>query len=65
MSNTQTRDGSAFTALRLAEAMLREAKPADRSPKARRYTVTITELEKVVAYFKTWVVDDLPESDGS
>lgn len=36
---------------------LRKAKPEERSEEARRYAVTITELEKVVAYFKTFVVD--------
>ena len=39
-------------------AFLRFAKPDDRSEKARRYAVTVTELEKVVAYFKTYVVDE-------
>ena len=34
---------------------LRNAKPEDRSEIARRYAVTITELEKVVAYFKVYV----------
>ena len=27
--------------------------------KARRYAVAITEMEKVVAYFKTYVIDEL------
>lgn len=40
-----------------ALAKLREAKPSERSEKSERYAVTITEMEKVVAYFKTWVVD--------
>lgn len=35
--------------------MLRADKPADRGELARRYAITITELEKVVAYFKTFV----------
>lgn len=30
---------------------LQEAKPNERSEKARRYAVTITEFEKVIAYF--------------
>lgn len=34
---------------------LRENKPDDRSERDRRYAITITEMEKVVAYFKTWV----------
>lgn len=28
----------------------------DRSETTRRYAVTITELEKVIGYFETWVV---------
>jgi hypothetical protein len=31
------------------------AKPDERSEEARRYAVTITELEKVIAYFKVFV----------
>lgn len=44
---------------KLEEAMeaLRQAKPEDRSEEARRYAVTITELEKVLAYFHTFVVE--------
>ena len=38
---------------------MRRAKPTDRSEKARRYAVAITEMEKVVAYFKTYVIDEL------
>lgn len=42
---------------------LRELKGEDRSEKARRYAVTITEMEKVFAYFNTFVgqikTDDL------
>jgi len=37
---------------------LRNAKPDERSEKARRYAVTITEMEKVYAYFKTFVIDE-------
>ncbi len=35
---------------------LRAAKPEDRSELARRYAVTITEFEKVYAYFVTFVI---------
>lgn len=44
---------------KLEEALdaLRQAKPEDRSEEARRYAVTITELEKVLAYFNTFVVE--------
>ena len=39
--------------------LLRAAKPEDRSEESRRYAVTITEFEKVVAYFKTFVVENV------
>jgi len=37
---------------------LREAKPIKRGERSRRYAIVITEMEKVYAYFKTFVVDD-------
>lgn len=39
---------------------LRQNKPVTRSEKARRYTVTITEMEKVMAYFKVFIGDADP-----
>ena len=36
---------------------LRTSKPNDRSEKDRYYAVTITELEKVLAYFTMFVLD--------
>lgn len=36
---------------------LRLHKPNDRSELDRRFAVTITEMEKVAAYFKTYVID--------
>ena len=43
--------------LKLALMKLREAKPAERTEEARRYAVAITEMEKVVAYFNTFVIE--------
>ena len=40
-----------------ATRMLKRYKPEDRSEKARAFAVTITELEKAYAFFKTFVVD--------
>lgn len=40
----------------LALKTLKAAKPEDRSQTDRRYAVTITDLEKVMAYFVTYVV---------
>ena len=37
---------------------LRENKPNDRSEKDRRFAVTITELEKVYAYYVTFAMDE-------
>ena len=47
-------ENSLLTALK----SLRANKPSERSEKARRYAVTITEMEKVYSYFKTFVLDD-------
>jgi hypothetical protein len=35
---------------------LRAAKPEDRNEVARRYAITITEMEKLAAYFKVCVI---------
>ncbi len=51
-------DRTAFGALRIALARLDACKPNDRSPKDRYYAVAITDLEKVLAYVKTYVVGD-------
>lgn len=40
---------------------LRDAKPEERNELARRYAVTITELEKVLAYFYSYVVTNVAE----
>lgn len=40
---------------------LKSAKPEDRSEKARRYAVTITEYEKMLSYFNTMVWESLGE----
>lgn len=36
---------------------LRDAKPDERNELSRRYAVTITEMEKVYAYFLAWVIE--------
>lgn len=40
---------------------LRDSRPDERSEKARRVAVAITEMEKVVAYYKTFVYDAMKE----
>jgi hypothetical protein len=47
-----------FEALQDVLKKLRDAKPEERSELARRYAVTITELEKVIAYFWFYIVTD-------
>lgn len=44
---------------------LKMAKPTDRNELARRYAVTITEQEKVLAYFNTFVINGIDEVDQS
>lgn len=44
--------------LKTALATLKAAKPDERGELARRYAVTVTELEKVIAYFVIYVVDE-------
>ena len=43
----------------LALKTLKAAKPEDRSQTDRRYAVTITDLEKVIAYFGQYVVSSI------
>jgi len=50
--------GSQSAELQLLESALealQKAKPNDRSEKNRRFAVSITELEKVIAYFKVFI----------
>lgn len=56
--NTHTTDP--WYLLKCALDALTASKPNDRSELDRRYAVTITDTEKVVAYFKTYVVDYEP-----
>jgi hypothetical protein len=44
-----------LSAFKTALSTLRAVKPEDRSGIDRRYAVTITELEKVFAYFFTYI----------
>lgn len=45
----------AWDGLNNALVILAVAKPNDKSPLDRRFAVTITELEKAIAYFNTYV----------
>lgn len=53
----QTNEEIAIFYINKALESLQRGKPDDRSELTRRYAVTITEMEKVFAYFKTFVFD--------
>lgn len=42
---------------------LKAAKPTERNETARRYAVAITEYEKAMAYFNTFVVEGIGTSE--
>lgn len=48
-----------WNALLAAYRKLKVSKPDDRSERARRYAVTITEYEKMLSYFNTMVWEGL------
>jgi hypothetical protein len=52
------KDISGLEALRHTIKTLRAFKPEERGEKARRYAVTITEVEKALAYYILYVVND-------
>ncbi len=56
---TKLDDQGVLWQLRTTLLELRSARPDERSEKSRRYAVTITEMEKVFAYFKTFVIDEI------
>lgn len=49
------KEQKALDLLNQAMGALRKAKPEERSEKARRFAVVITELEKVIAYYQTFI----------
>lgn len=57
-------DTDAFLLLEAALEAIRIAKPNDRGAKDRCYAVAITDMEKVCAYFKTWILDRGPDDRG-
>lgn len=50
-----------FRLLKEAVAAIREAKPADRGEVSRRFAIVITMLEKAVAFYHYFIVE---ENDG-
>lgn len=51
-------DDETWSALLVAYRKLKASKPEERSEKARRYAVAITEMEKAMAYFYMMVLQD-------
>jgi hypothetical protein len=51
-------ESKALQLLKEALEAMREAKPEERSELARRYAVSITELEKVIAYYVVFVASE-------
>ena len=50
-------DVTAALHLRAALERLKAAKPNDRSDRDRYYAIAITDMEKLYAYFSTWVIN--------
>jgi len=58
MDNQYEIDKRCLEQVKQALRSMRASKPDERSEKARRYAVSITEMEKVLAYFRMYVVDN-------
>ena len=56
MSDQDTKEREIWTAMCKLWQMLQAAKPTERNEIARRYAVTVTELEKVMGYFDCFVL---------
>lgn len=52
-------ESKALKLMKEALEALREAKPEERSELARRYAVTITEFEKLLAYYVYFVESEI------
>lgn len=58
MNENYSVEKRAASAIKQAIDELIAAKPNDRSEKDRRYAITITEIEKVLAYYQYWIGRD-------
>lgn len=56
-------DNGVLIELSMALETLCENRPKERGERSRRYAVTITEMEKVYAYFKTFIIDAAKEKE--
>lgn len=57
MTPQQEKNLSVFVSLSSSLALMRGSKPNDRSEEDRRYAIAITDMEKVWAYFCTFIED--------
>jgi hypothetical protein len=55
--NESSYEEAALDYMKKTLQVMRQAKPEIRSERARRYAVAITEMEKLFAYFKVYIVD--------
>lgn len=58
-TDQQSKDQECFTKLFDAMKELKDSKPNNKSEADRRYAVTITDLEKVMAYFQVYIIESL------
>lgn len=58
MDTQHNMDMNCYEKIQQALEGMRACKPVERSEKARRYAVSITEMEKLLAYFSMYVVND-------
>jgi len=63
-ASKQAREGILIS-LESSLRMLKCNRPNDRSEIDRRYAILITDFEKVIAYFKTYIVDEYMLSGAS
>jgi len=47
-----------LTSIELCLSVIKRDRPNDRSELDRRYAIVITDFEKVMAYFKTYIVEE-------
>lgn len=57
-SNLKRQQEAMLISLESTLRMLKRNRPNDRSELDRRWAITITDFEKVMAYFKTYVVEE-------
>jgi len=57
-TTSQDVDARCLENLEFTLAEMRKTKPNERSEKARRYQIVITDLEKVLSFFKVYVVEE-------